>query len=320
MLPFIVGSSFWGMLNDSSFKGVSGLKCMSLFSGIGGFDLALQRQGHEIVGACEIDKYARSIYQKHFPTVTIYDDATKVQVESLPHFEMLCAGFPCQTFSTSGKRSGFNDTRGTLFFEIVRIAKVKRPSYLFLENVTGLLNHNKGNTFRTMLQVLDEVGYDAEWQVINGKHWLPQKRERVIIIGHLRGQSTRQVFPIGEIPEMDDREKTSSNEITRALSGGGHSGGLHSEMTMIMLSNTKANIKQRVQKRKETWCLDTSGSYFAIKDLVGNIRRLTPLECERLQGFPDNWTSGISDTQRYKCLGNAVMVPKIEYILERLIN
>ncbi len=231
---------------------------------------------------------------------------------------MLCAGFPCPDFSTSGKRQGFDNPRGRLFFEIIRIAKSKRPSYLFLENVTGLLNHKKGNTFRKMLEALDEVGYDAEWQVINGKYWLPQKRERIIIIGHLRGKRTRQIFPIGEIPEMDDRKETPSNEITRALSAGGHSGGLHSEMTMIMLSNTKANIKQRVQKRKETWCLDTSGSYFAIKDLVGHIRRLTPLEYERLQGFPDGWTNGISDTQRYKSVGNAIMVPKIEYILSKL--
>lgn len=272
------------------------------------------------MGACEIDKYARSIYAKHFPGVDIYNDATTLQAESLPHFEMLCAGFPCPDFSTSGKRQGFDTPRGRLFFEIVRITKAKRPSYLFLENVTGLLNHKKGNTIRKMLEALDEMGYDAEWQVINGKHWLPQKRERVIIIGHLRGKRTKQVFPIGEIPEMDDREKTTPNEVTRALSAGGHSGGLHSEMTMIMLSNTKANIKQRVQKRKETWCLDTSGSYFAIKDLVGHIRRLTPLECERLQGFPDGWTSGLSDTQRYKCLGNAVMVPKIEYIAKEIEN
>ncbi len=294
------------------------MKCLSLFSGIGNFDLALQNLGHEIVGACEIDKYARSIYEKRFPGVPVYHDATTLSPESLPYFDLLCAGFPCPDFSTSGKREGFSNPRGRLFFEIIRIAKEKRPSILLLENVTGLLSHSKGDTFRTMLKALDEVGYDAEWQVINGKYFLPQKRERIIIIGHLRGKRTKQVFPLGEIPDLDDKEKTSSNEITRALSAGGHSGGLHSEMTMIMLSNTNANIKQRVQKRKETWCLDTSGSYFAIKDLVGHIRRLTPLECERLQGSPDNWTEGISDTQRYKCIGNAVMVPVIEYILEKM--
>jgi len=278
----------------------------------------LQRLGHEIVGACEIDKYARSIYERHFPGVPVYHDATALQTESLPHFDLLCAGFPCPDFSTSGKREGFSNPRGRLFFEIIRIAKEKRPSILLLENVTGLLNHKKGDTFRTMLKTLDEVGYDAEWQIINGKYFLPQKRERIIIIGHLRGKRTKQVFPLGEIFDMDDKEETSSNEITRALSAGGHSGGLHSEMTMIMLSNTKANIKQRVQKRRETWCLDTSGSYFAIKDLVGHIRRLTPLECERLQGIPDGWTKGISDTQRYKCIGNAVMVPKIHEIARHL--
>ena len=294
------------------------MKCFSMFSGVGNFEVALQNLGHEIVGACEIDKYARTIYERHFPGITIHHDATTLSPESLPSFDLLCAGFPCPDFSTSGKRQGFSNPRGRLFFEIIRIAQEKRPSILLLENVTGLLSHKKGDTFRTMLQTLDEMGYDAEWQVVNGKYFLPQKRERIIIIGHLRGAGTKQVFPLGEIPDLDDSKETPSNEITRALSAGGHSGGLHSEMTMIMLSNTKANIKQRVQKRKETWCLDTSGSYFAIKDLVGHIRRLTPTECERLQGMKDGWTEGVSDTQRYKCIGNAVMVPMIQEIASKL--
>jgi len=125
---------------------VNKLKVFSMFTGIGGFDLAFRNLGHEIVGACEIDKYARDIYSKHFPNVKIHHDATKMSPESLPPFDVLCAGFPCQTFSIAGKRAGFDDPRGNLFFEIARIAKEKRPRYLFLENVKGLLSHDQGET------------------------------------------------------------------------------------------------------------------------------------------------------------------------------
>ena len=176
-----------------------------MFSGIGGFDLAMRNLGHEIVGACEIDKYARQIYAKQFPGVPIHDDATQVQAESLPQFDVLCGGFPCQAFSIAGKRKGFSDTRGSLFFEIARIAKEKRPSILFLENVKGLLNHDKGETFRTILSSLDEVGYDVEWQLHNSKFAVAQNRERVYIVGHLRGQRSRQVFPLGNIDSKSDK-------------------------------------------------------------------------------------------------------------------
>jgi len=221
------------------------LKFFDLFAGIGGFRLGMERAGHKCVGSCEIDKYARETYKKNFGDYPEYNDAKDMYPQSLPSFDVLCAGFPCQPFSTSGKRMGFEDTRGTIFFEIARITKEKRPRYLFLENVTGLLNHKEGRTGRTILSTLDEMGYDAEWQVLDSKFFIPQERKRVFIIGHLRGENTKQIFPIGEIPEMDDRKKTTSNETTRALTAGGHSGGLHSEMTMIMISNTKANIKKR---------------------------------------------------------------------------
>jgi DNA (cytosine-5)-methyltransferase 1 len=133
-----------------------------MFTGIGGFDLALQNLGHEVVGACEIDKYARSVFEKHFKGVPIYNDATHLHEESLPYFDLLSGGFPCQAFSIAGKRRGFDDTRGSLFFEIARLAKEKRPSYLLLENVKGLLSHDKGQTFRTIISTLDEVGYDVD--------------------------------------------------------------------------------------------------------------------------------------------------------------
>lgn len=175
------------------------MKCFSLFAGIGGFDLALQKNGHEIVGACEIDRNARRIYERQFPNVKIWEDATKLDPAKLPDFDLLCAGFPCQTFSVAGKGLGFEESRGTLFFEIARIAKQKRPRLLLLENVKGLLNHDGGKTFANILATLDELGYDAEWQVLNSRYWLPQNRERIYIIGHLREKPTSQVLPLGEI-------------------------------------------------------------------------------------------------------------------------
>ena len=215
------------------------MKCFSLFSGIGGFDLAARNQGHEIVGACEIDKYARSIYAKQFPKVKIYKDATKINPKELPDFDIIDAGFPCQAFSLAGRRLGFEEPRGELFFEIIRIAKEKRPRLLLLENVKGLLSHDSGNTFRTILATLDAIGYDAQWQMLNSKYWVPQNRERIFIVANLRGTRRPQVFPVTENDGQGDAKRT----VVRTLTGGAHSGGLHSNMTGIVWSQGK--IKER---------------------------------------------------------------------------
>ena len=335
------------------------------FSGIGGFRLGLEQAGgFKNIGYSEVNPYciecetntqqiiltnstskcdicsavkihnSAKIYEKHYPNSINYGDLTRIEPEQLPDFELFCGGFPCQAFSIAGKRGGFEDTRGTLFFEIMRIVKVKKPRLLFLENVQGLLNHDNGKTFYTILKSLDELGYDAEWQVLNSKHHgVPQNRQRVFIIGHLRGTPGHQIFPIrkddktiegkGLAPILNCMEggnrqpfilcdsgqgrKTQTRfkniaplrankgaaynnivipETAGCLTAGGHSGGLHSDMTAIIEG--------------------------------GGVRRLTPLECERLQGFPDNWTAGVSDTQRYKALGNAVTVNVIKAIAERL--
>jgi DNA (cytosine-5)-methyltransferase 1 len=177
------------------------MKFLDLFAGIGGFRLGMEAAGHECVGFCEIDKFARKSYKAIHDTkgeielhdITAVSDDT---VRGIGHVDVICGGFPCQAFSVAGKRKGFEDTRGTLFFEIARFASILRPRLLFLENVKGLLNHDGGDTFETILSALDELGYDAEWQVLNSKNFgVPQNRERVFIIGHLRGASTRGVFP-----------------------------------------------------------------------------------------------------------------------------
>ncbi|HDI4748307.1 TPA: DNA (cytosine-5-)-methyltransferase [Listeria monocytogenes] len=175
---------------------------LDLFAGIGGFRLGMERAGHTCVGYVEIDKYARKSYQAIHDTEGEWTahDITKVTDDEWRELrgtvDVICGGFPCQSFSIAGKRRGFEDIRGTLFFDIARAAKQIKPRILFLENVKGLLSHNKGQTFATILRTLHELGYDAEWQVCNSKnHGVPQNRERVFIIGHLRGAGGRKIFP-----------------------------------------------------------------------------------------------------------------------------
>ena len=198
------------------------LKFLDLFAGIGGFRLGMEATGHECVGYVEIDKFARKSYEAIHNTEgewTAHDitSVTDDTIRGIGSIDIICGGFPCQAFSVAGKRKGFNDTRGTLFFEIMRFASILRPRYLFLENVTGLLNHEGGDTFETIIRTLDEVGYDAEWDCINSKEYVPQNRERVFIIGHLRGRGTRKVFPITRGDKQVNgiqRQQVYSNTIT----------------------------------------------------------------------------------------------------------
>ena len=276
------------------------MRFIELFCGIGGFRLGLEkankqigkvwgqvkhrqaRMGFNCVWGNDNDKYACQIYRNHFGE--IYEgDIRAVDASAIPDHDLLCAGFPCQSFSIAGKRRGFEDTRGTLFFEICRVIRAKRPRYLLLENVKGLLSHDDGSTFETILRALDELGYDCQWQVLNSKDYgVPQNRERVFIVGHTRGQPRPKVFPIGEAVKANRPLEITTKPTIGAIEARG-AGEYHAGMQLIEEEDMK-------------------------------IRRLTPLECERLQGFPDNWTEGISDTQRYKCLGNAVTVNVIEAI------
>ena len=164
------------------------IKYFSMFSGIGGFEYGMEQSDYEFecVGYSEIDKYARSIYERHYPNHINYGDATRIDTSTLPDFDLLVGGFPCQAFSIAGKRRGFDDTRGTLFFEIARILKDKRPRYFLLENVKGLLYHNQGETFKTILEVLTDLGYNVQWEIYNSQYYgTPQRRERNLILLYL---------------------------------------------------------------------------------------------------------------------------------------
>jgi len=301
------------------------MKFFDLFAGIGGFRVGLEAHGHECVGSCEIDKYARKIYAKNFGHEPEYKDVREIDTKELPEFDILCAGFPCQSFSIVGNRKGFEDKRGNLFFEIIRLAKEKRTPVLLLENVKGLLSHEKGETFRIMLQTLDECGYDVSWQLLNSRYFVPQSRERLYIIANLRGSSGRKILPLGKVSKRNDKSRKelyATDECSSTLTATywkGYGGGRpmikeSKPVQMNYRSNVNSNMKERVQDRDETWTLTSNSNDFTITD-GDRVRKLTPIECERLQGFADDWTKGVSDTQRWKCLGNAVTTNVVEYIV-----
>ena len=178
------------------------IRFFDMFAGIGGFRSGLEAiGGFECIGHCEIDKYANQAYNAIYePKGELYfEDARTINPNDLPDLDLICAGFPCQSFSVAGKRLGFkDDTRGTLFFEVARIAEAKRPAFLLLENVPGLLSHDDGRTFETILSTLVELGYSVEWCVHNSANFgVPQQRRRLYIVGHLGGTGTGRIFPLG---------------------------------------------------------------------------------------------------------------------------
>lgn len=309
------------------------MKYFDTFTGIGGFTLGIQQiiPDAECVGFSEIDKYASSIYQSHFPTHKNYGDITKINAEELPDFDLLVGGFPCQAFSIAGKRKGFDDTRGTLFFDLARILRAKQPRLFVFENVKGLLSHDNGNTFKTIIATITELGYDCQWQVLNSKnHGVPQNRERVFIVGHLRGTSRPEVFPFGfSSKEADGNAIRQINNPTHSNDRVYGTDGIAPTLNTMQGGNRQPFIVGGLQSHQTAKddgispCLTTAmgqggGQTPIVWSDKMKIRRLTPTECERLQGFPDNWTASVSDTQRYKCLGNAVTVNVIRDIISKL--
>jgi DNA (cytosine-5)-methyltransferase 1 len=283
------------------------------------------------VGYSEIDKYASAIYQSHYPTHHNYGDITKIDATTLPDFDLLVGGFPCQAFSIAGKRLGFDDTRGTLFFEVARILKEKQPRNFVLENVKGLLSHDGGRTFKTIISTLAELGYGVEWQVLNSKDFgVPQNRERVYIVGHLGGLTEPKVFPIGG----DGEETNAIHQLNQPKHSNDRvysADGISPTLNTMQGVNRQPFIVGGLQKHQTVRedgispCLTTAmgqggGQTPIVWGEEIKIRRLTPTECERLQGFPDGWTASVSDTQRYKCLGNAVTTNVVEAVIRKLYS
>ena len=326
------------------------MKFLELCAGIGGFRQALENLGCECVGYSEIDKHAIKLYSAWYNDECNFGDITKIEAEKLPDFELLVGGFPCQAFSIAGKRGGFNDTRGTIFFDFARIMKAKKPKFAIFENVKGLLNHDGGKTYETMLRTLDELGYNAQWGILNTKfHGLPQNRERVYIVANLRERSsTKILFERGD--DITDKVERTENGIIGqfynrkgkthqdlgVISSEGHSPALlattHKNPRIVKIGDIDG-LNTQYSRVYDSEGVSTTinaqggglGAKTGLYNIGDKVRRLTPKECFRLQGFKDEMVElgyklGISDSQLYKMAGNAVSVPVVEWVAQRVLN
>lgn len=286
------------------------MKFIELFAGIGGFRLGLEQSGHECVWSNEWLNKPASIYQYNFKDEPNRQDIRTVDPISIPSADLICGGFPCATFSHAGKRSGFSieDTRGTLFFELCRIASAKKIPYILLENVAGLLTHENGRTFAIIIQSLHELGYDSQWQLCNSRNFgIPQDRQRVFIVANSRTVARPKIFPIvGKFAENDGEKEW---------------GKVYPVLTPKRIK--KRQNGRRIKGDNEPMFTLTAQDRHGV--LIENedefiFRSLTPIECERLQGLPDDFTKYyhtgklVPDNERYERCGRTVTVPIIKEI------
>jgi DNA (cytosine-5)-methyltransferase 1 len=291
---------------------------IDLFCGIGGFHVAGQSLGMKCVFASDIDAEARKAYEHNFGLLP-QGDITRIDVKDIPDHDLLCAGFPCQPFSIIGNQKGFSDPRGTLFFEIARIIKEKKPKAVMLENVKQLASANGGETLKTIKATLEELGYFVEHKVLNALDFgVPQKRERVLII------ATRKDFgkfnwpdkkipmkPLAEILEKNpDPKHFVSTKIKRSRK--------QAHKATVSPSIWHENKSGNISSHPFSCALRAGASYNYL--LVDGERRLTPREMLRLQGFPDTFEIACNDTQTRKQAGNSVPVPMIKSVMKRLVD
>ena len=356
----------------------SRLRSLSLFSGIGGFDLGFQRAGIDAVSACEIDENSQSVLKRHFKNSELFDDVRKVgrKTHEKGSIDLICGGFPCQDLSVAGKRAGLTGERSGLWFEFARVIDEIEPQWVVIENVPGLLSSNKGRDFAVIIQWLAQRGYGVVWRVLDAQYFgVPQRRRRVFIVASLRNGSAAQILFESESSFRDSsKSRQAGKEIAYTLrsnpshSGDKGDGGINTTMVAQPFHDVVPVVFQQ-NMRDEVRLFGGNGqvagalasqpgmkqqNYIAfidgtipevmatgqanaeitknislsltenheqpiISNMVG-VRRLTPIECERLQGFPDNWTDGQSDTVRYRQLGNAVAVPVAEWIGKRIMK
>lgn len=311
------------------------LRFIDLFCGLGGFRIALEKQNCKCVFSSDIDEAVAKVYESNYGEYPS-GDITKIDAKDIPDFDILCGGFPCQSFSIAGKRLGFDDARGTMFFEVARILKEKKPKAFMLENVKGLTNHDNGKTLQTILDILDELGYDVIYRVINSAEYgIPQSRERWYCVGVRKDlninikEKENEIFPTEQLLlySFDDviDEKNEYNDYT--------------------ISNiAKANIEKFLFKVKDktskytlayeirpsrcqfksngispclTAKMGTGGNNVPV--IVELNRKLTEKECLKLMGYPDNYKIG-KGSQAYKQIGNSVIVPILSAIAEKLVK
>ena len=294
------------------------MKCADMFCGIGGFHLAANNLGLEVVFACDIDKYAREAYRANFGLLPA-SDITLLEASEVPDHDLLFAGFPCQPFSIIGKKMAFDDPRGLLFFELLRFINEKQPKGIILENVKQFATANKGLVIRKVLDELSLSGYTVDYRVLNALDFgLPQKRERTIIVATKRNflrfpwpDKTVEMTPLSELlEEMPDQKYFVSDYIRRKR----HQRHRSDISPSIWHENKGGNISSH------PWsCALRAGASHNYL-LVDGKRRLTPRELLRLQGFPDTWKIVCSDAQTRRQAGNAVPVPMVRAVMERMVN
>jgi DNA (cytosine-5)-methyltransferase 1 len=301
------------------------LRVIDLFAGIGGIRQGFQNVFNdlEVVFSSEIDKFAQQSYYTNYGEVPA-GDITKVDETEIPEHDIILAGFPCQAFSIAGHRKGFDDTRGTLFFDVARIAKYHKPKIIFLENVKGFKNHDKGNTYKVVKETLEDLGYKVFSEVLNAKNFgVPQNRERIYIIAFLDKniefdmssfKDIRIKSKLGDIlDDSIDKKYTISDKLWEGHKRRKEEHKQKGNGFGYCLFNANSEYTSTISARYYK-----DGSEILIEQNNKNPRKLTPREASRLQGFPKDFKIVVSDTQAYKQFGNSVCVPVIQFLAEKI--
>ncbi len=322
---------------------VEPIKFIDLFCGIGGIRLGMESQGFECVFSSDINAECQRTYNENFGEKP-FGDITQIDEKSIPDHDILCAGFPCQPFSISGKQKGFDDTRGTLFFDICRILDEKKPTVVFLENVKHLVHHNMGKTLQTILDKLSDLGYSVSWKVLNGADYgVPQNRERIIIIGSLNGKfdfDKLKTVPRGRLLEYLDDEGDFEYldpsdytliEKTKQQPGSGliFAGYRNKSIRKVGVRPGTEHLSRVHKQPNRIYSVlgihptlpsqETSGRYFVLTT-EQRVRKLTINECWRIMGFPETYIKVSSIGEQYKQLGNSVCVPMVKAVAKEINN
>lgn len=307
-------------------------KIVSLFAGIGGIDLGFTMCSNkfEVIYSNEFDKSAVETYDINHSISAECRDITQIDEKDIPDHDILCAGFPCQAFSIAGKRLGFNDTRGTLFFDVARIIKAKKPRVVFLENVKNILTHDKGKTLDIILSTLKELGYQVHYKVLNAlEYGIPQNRERIYIVGFKNlSDSENFIFPLKRHPYKEIKNIVDFDNKVADKYYYTSKSKIYDKIKEQVSEKYKIYQWRRkyVRKNNKGICptltanMGTGGHNVPLIYTDFGIRKLTPRECLRLQGFPDDFKIAVSDTQIYKQAGNSVCVNVIKEIASEILE
>ena len=298
-------------------------KFIDLFAGVGGIRIPFEELGGNCVFSSEWDKFSQQTYEANFGEIP-HGDITEIDAKDIPKHDLLVGGFPCQAFSQAGLKKGFKDTRGTMFFEIARILDHHKPKAVLLENVKGLRGHDKGNTFKTIISILNELGYQTlESTVLNAKHFgLPQNRERIFIVGfkkHVNFQFPQPPMIDTRLGDILDKKIPDKYTISdRLWEGAQRRKEKYKEKGYgfgFSLFNKESKYTSTISARYYK-----DGAEIWVDQGKKNPRKLTPNEARKLQGFPEGFIIPVSDGQAYKQFGNAVPVPVIRAIAERMVE